>query len=151
MTNSTDLSAGGWILLTLLPLLFSRSPFQHQLIRCPKMLCWFSKGCIWTSLTLWPFWPSGSFLDITPRYSKQSILSSSWNCQIQPSNKQWYCFPNCLCPIKIKSHSAYSLAIWSCLYWKAKINGNKINHGGSPQTYPWLGINLPYLSLGQGN
>ena len=30
-----------WEILSL-----SRSPFQHHLIRCPQILCWFSKGYI---------------------------------------------------------------------------------------------------------
>ena len=43
-------------------------------------------------------------------------LSSNRNCQSQPSEKQEYCCPNCLCPIKTKSLSDYSSALWSCLY-----------------------------------
>ena len=57
------------------------------------------------------------------------------NFQNQPSKKQEYCCPNCLCPIKTKSLSDYLSAILSCLYCQAKMNGKKSTHGGSPKIY----------------
>ena len=50
-----------------------------------------------------------------------------------------------------KSHSDYSSAFWSCLYYQTKNNGNKSNHGSSPIKYPWIGITLPYFYPDQGN
>ena len=60
-------------------LLLSRSPFQHHLIRCPQISCWFSKGYIWDSWKLWLCWPSKLLFDTTLPDSKQFRLSSNIN------------------------------------------------------------------------
>ena len=46
------------------------------------------------------FYPSRLFLDIILLKSKQFRLSSNRYCQCQTSNKQEYCCPKLLCPIK---------------------------------------------------
>ena len=83
-------------------LIFSRSHFQQHLIRQPQKVCWFSKGYIWTSWTLWLYRASKWFLEITLPDPKQFILYSDQNYHIQPSHRQNYCCPNCLCNSKIK-------------------------------------------------
>ena len=127
-------------------LLLYRSSFQHHLIRCPRIICWLLKGYVWTYQTLWLSWPSRLFLEITPPDSKESWLSSNRNCQRQPSKRQQYCYPNYMCNFRTNNLCAYSLAFWSCLYFKAKINGKKMTHGSYSRNFNLLGSDLPYLS-----
>ena len=109
------------------------------------------KVYIWTSWTLWLYWPSRLFLDITIPDSQQSWLSSTQNCQYQSSQRLESCCPNCLWTLKTNSLSTFSSAFWSYLYHQTKTNGKKRPDGRSPIKSPWIWISLPYLSPDQGN
>ena len=63
-------------------------------------MCWFLKGFIWTSWTLWLCWPSRSFLEITLPDSNQFRLSSNRTSKIQPPKKHNCFCPNCMFLIK---------------------------------------------------
>ena len=86
-----------------------------------------------------------------PTRWEQFRLLPNKNCQSQPWKKQEYFGTNCLWPIKIKYISGHSSAIWSCLYYQAKTNGDKSYHQGSTNKYPWLGRAHPCSSFEQVN
>ena len=77
-------------------LLFLRPSFQQLIIRWPQILCWVSKGYIWTSWILWLCWPSGLFWDMTLT-DKKTWISSNKCFQSQPSQRQEYCCAKSLC------------------------------------------------------
>ena len=72
-------------------------------------------------------------------------------CQSKPSQRQEYCWSNCMWNFKTIRLSAYSSEFWSCLYYQTKTNALKKTHGRSHRKYPWCIITLTYLSLDQGN
>ena len=103
-----------------------------------KFYIGFLKGYIWTSWTLWLFWPSRSFLDITLLDSQQSWLYSTRSCPDQSSQRQESCCPNCLWTFKANSLSQLIHQHFS------HVSINRLKS-------PWIVRALPYLSTDQGN
>ena len=116
-------------------LLLTRSSFQHPLIRCPQNLCWFTKGYIWNYWTLWLCWPSGSFFEITLTDPKQSRLSLYQNFHTQSLNKEEYCCPNYIFPIKTRYLSVYAFDFDHVSIVRLKICQEKFSWFGSQQIY----------------
>ena len=93
-------------------LLFPMSPFQHHLIRCPKLFCWFSDCYVLTSWELLFFLTSRSFLEITLTDSKHLYYLEIEIVRFNPQRNRNILVPN-ICALS-KHNLSQIIHQWFC-------------------------------------